>query len=392
MKSQKTKITIVGSGYVGMSLAALLAEKNDVTILDIDEQRVSLINSRKSTINDPFIEKFFNESKESINATSSSDEAYCEAEFIIICTPTDYDEEKDCFNTSSVEKVASSANRINPKALIIIKSTIPLGFTDKLKGKLSTSNIIFSPEFLREGHALEDNLFPSRVIVGNEHPKSKKFSDILVNSASKTKIDVLSIPSKDAEAIKLFSNAYLAMRVSFFNEVDSFSLINGLNTKNIIDGICLDKRIGSGYNNPSFGYGGYCLPKDTKQLLANFSNTPQSLISAIVESNAVRKKFIVEEILKHKPKTVGIFRLIMKSGSFNFRSSAISDIMKSLINNNIEIIVYEPFLNSKIDKIKQIHDLDEFKIQSNIIVANRGSTELLDVQHKIFSRDVYNLD
>jgi UDPglucose 6-dehydrogenase len=389
----KTKITIVGSGYVGMSLAVLLAQHSDVTILDVDSARIKIINSMHSTVIDEDIEAFLANKDLSLNATLDGQAAYEGAEFIIIATPTNYNSDINKFDTSSVDSVVEDALEFNSNALIVIKSTIPMGHTKSLQEKYQTDRIIFSPEFLREGLALHDNLYPSRIIVGGGHDVGKAFADLLVKGAYKKDIETLFIPSTEAEAVKLFSNTYLAMRVSFFNELDSYSLSKGLDAKSIINGVCHDPRIGDGYNNPSFGYGGYCLPKDTKQLLANYEQVPQRLIKAIVSSNATRKDFIASEILQKKPKTVGFYRLIMKEGSDNFRSSAILGIMKRVKAKDVEVLIYEPDLK-RLDFFgsEVIKDLQQFKSKSEIIVANRTSIELNDCSSKVFTRDIFNKD
>ena len=389
----KDNITVVGAGYVGMSIAVLLSQYNNVTLLDIDPEKVSRINSKKSTIADPDIEHFLSSENLSLNATLDFEEAFCNADYIIIATPTDYDPETNQFNTESVDSVITNALSFNKDCLIVIKSTIPIGYTQSLKIKHKTDRIIFSPEFLREGKALYDNLYPSRIIISSDSSSAKKFVNILVKSAKKEDIDVLFVESSEAESIKLFANTYLAMRVAFFNELDSYAAANNLNTKSIIDGICLDGRIGGGYNNPSFGYGGYCLPKDTKQLLKSYDGVPQDLIKAIVASNSTRKNFISDSIIRLKPKTVGIYLLAMKKGSDNFRSSAIQDIILKIQSEGIEILIYEPnisdttFFNSKV-----VLSLDEFKRDSEIIVSNRMYKDLDDVSDKVFTRDLFGRD
>ena len=381
---------MVGSGYVGMSLSVLLAQHNDVTVLDIDAERVDKINNKQSTVADTEIESFLGEKALSLSATLDKQVAYEGASFIIVATPTNYDSESNCFDTSSVDTVVEDALRLNKEALVIIKSTIPVGHTKLLQEKFGTTRVVFSPEFLREGQALKDNLYPSRIIVGGQCEASENFGRLLAQGAVKKDIETLFIRSTEAEAIKLFANTYLAMRVSFFNELDSYALAHDLDTKNIINGVCLDERIGGGYNNPSFGYGGYCLPKDTKQLLANYDQVPQTLIQAIVSSNTTRKDFIANEIIKMNPKIVGFYRLTMKEGSDNFRSSAIQGIMKRIKAKGIKVVVYEPsfgeddFFGSKI-----LNDVNEFILKSDIIVANRMSDELRYVQQKIFTRDIF---
>ena len=388
--TKKTKITVVGSGYVGMSLSVLLAQHNDVTVLDIDAQRVSKINNKKSTVADTQIESFLTAKALSLTATLDKEVAYEGASFIVVATPTNYDASTNCFDTRSVDSVVEDSLRFNQRALVVIKSTIPVGHTRSLQKKFGTERIIFSPEFLREGKALKDNLYPSRIIVGSKCKAGTKFAGLLEQGAEKVHIEKIFIRSTEAEAVKLFSNTYLAMRVSFFNELDSYALTHELDTKSIITGVCLDVRIGDGYNNPSFGYGGYCLPKDTKQLLANYEDIPQTLVEAIVSSNTTRKDFIANEILKGKPKTVGFHRLVMKQDSDNFRSSAVQGIMKRIKAKGVEVLVYEPavqeleFFGSEVVK-----DLDGFKSRSEIIVANRKSTELSDYDFKVFTRDIF---
>lgn len=388
-----TKITIVGSGYVGMSVAVLLAKNNDVIALDIDSFRVEQINKGLSTVVDNEIEKTLEDTKLSLVATTDKYEAYSDADYIVIATPTDYDTETNYFDTSSVETVIADALEHNSKALIIIKSTVPVGFTEQMKNKFATERIVFSPEFLREGRALYDNFYPSRIIIGGECPDGKFFAKLLCDAALKTDVETLYMRSTEAEAVKLFSNTYLAMRVSFFNELDSYALAHNLDTKSIIEGVSLDNRIGQHYNNPSFGYGGYCLPKDTKQLLANYEYVPQNLIQAIVTSNTTRKDFIADRILAQSPKTVGIYRLAMKKGSDNFRSSAVQGIMKRIKAKGIEVIIYDPLL--EVDKFfnsEVVVDLVDFKSRSEIIIANRRFDELNDVSHKIFTRDIFGID
>jgi len=373
-----------------MSLSVLLAQHNDVIVLDIDPARVDKINDKQSTVEDTEIQSFLAEKSLSLKATLDKEAAYRDAGFIIVATPTNYDPETNRFDTSSVDQVVEDALHLNQSAMVVIKSTIPVGHTKTLQEKLSTDRVIFSPEFLREGQALKDNLYPSRIIVGSHSDKGKEFASLLQQGAIKENIEALFIPSTEAEAVKLFANTYLAMRVSFFNELDSYALAHGLDTKSIINGVCLDERIGKGYNNPSFGYGGYCLPKDTKQLLANYNEVPQTLIQAIVSSNTTRKDFIADEILKINPKVVGFYRLVMKEGSDNFRSSAIQGIMKRIKAKGIEIVVYEPTLSdAQFFGSKVFTDLDQFKRVSDIIVANRNVNALRDVDEKCFSRDIF---
>jgi len=391
--TKKKNITVVGSGYVGMSLAALLSKSHKVLVMDIDHRRVDLINQGKSTITDPDMDDFLTSNQLNLSATMNKQKAYADADFIIVATPTDYDVESNRFDTSSVDSVVDDAIKYNNKALIVLKSTIPVGHTNFLSDKHSTDRIIFSPEFLREGHALKDNQSPSRIIIGCNQNKGAEFAEILDQISLKKGTQILYVGAKEAEAIKLFANTYLAMRVSFFNELDSYAIANNLTTQEIIDGVCLDRRIGEGYNNPSFGYGGYCLPKDTKQLLANYDFIPQNLIQAIVQSNRTRKDFIASEIIKKNPKTVGFFRLIMKSGSDNFRSSAILGVIKRVKALGIDVVIFEKSLNEEsFYGSPVIKDIDEFKKISDVIVVNRVSEELSDVEQKVFSRDIYNRD
>lgn len=389
----KTKITVVGSGYVGMSLAVLLAQHNDVVVLDVDPARVEKVNNKQSTVADAEIEAFLAEKELSLTATLDKQVAYMGANLVVVATPTNYDPDSNRFDTSSVDSVVNDSLELNSSALVVIKSTVPVGHTKSLQEKHGTDRVIFSPEFLREGQALKDNLYPSRIIVGSQLEAGKAFAAHLVKGAEKNDIETLFIRSTEAEAVKLFANTYLAMRVSFFNELDSYAQAHDLNAKSIINGVCLDERIGKGYNNPSFGYGGYCLPKDTKQLLANYDQVPQTLIQAIVSSNTTRKDFIADAIIKLNPKVVGIYRLVMKEGSDNFRSSAIEGVIRRIKAKGIEVVIYEPSYHKvQFFKSRVIGSLDKFKNTSDVIVANRMSTELDDVEEKLFTRDIFGCD
>tara|TARA_R110002095_G_scaffold68177_2_gene58005 strand:+ start:549 stop:1715 length:1167 start_codon:yes stop_codon:yes gene_type:complete len=387
------KITVVGAGYVGLSNAILLAQHNEVFLYDLDAAKLDLINNKQSPIADKEVEDFLQNKTLKLSCTNNKSIAYDGADFIIIATPTDYDPAKNHFDTQSVENVAEEALTINPAATLVIKSTVPVGFTKKLSQRLNNRNILFSPEFLREGRALHDNLYPSRIIVGGKPAKAKQFAQLLEQGAHKKGITVLHTEPTEAEAVKLFSNTYLAMRVAYFNELDSYAETHGLNSQQIIEGVGLDPRIGNHYNNPSFGYGGYCLPKDAKQLKANYQSVPNNLINAIVEANTTRKDFIANAILKRKPKVVGIYRLVMKSGSDNVRSSAIQGIMKRLKAKGVKVIVYEPVLTeAEFFHSTVINDLKSFKQQADVIVANRLSIDISDVQHKVYTRDLFGND
>lgn len=387
------KIAVAGTGYVGLSIATLLSKKNEVVALDIIPEKIEMINNRISPIKDKEIEEYLKNEKLNLRATLDYKEAFEGAEFIVISTPTNYDDVQNYFDTTSVEDIIKKVISMNIDTTMVVKSTIPVGFIKSMKEKYNIDNIMFSPEFLREGRALYDNLYPSRIIVGEKSERAEKFANLLKEGALKEDTTIKYMDSTEAEAVKLFANTYLALRVAYFNELDTYAETKGLNAKDIIEGVCLDPRIGNQYNNPSFGYGGYCLPKDTKQLLANYKDVPQNLIEAIVNANKTRKDFITDEILKAKPKTVGIYRLTMKAGSDNFRSSAIQDIIKNLRANNVNVVIYEPTLKqAEFDGFEVISDIEKFKEMSSIILANRQEDILSDVKDKVYTRDLFSRD
>jgi UDPglucose 6-dehydrogenase len=387
------KIAVAGTGYVGLSMAVLLAQHHEVIALDIDAARMAKLNARQPTVDDADVAQFLAARALNLRATTDKNDAYANAEVIIVATPTDYDAESNAFNTDSVKSVLADALALAPNALAIVKSTVPVGFTQSMRERLGWANVVFSPEFLREGLALRDNLYPSRIVVGERSDRARAFAQMLRNASLKPDTPIVLTESTEAEAIKLFANTFLAMRVAYFNELDTYAMAHGLDARQIIEGVCLDPRIGSHYNNPSFGYGGYCLPKDTQQLLANYSAVPQNLIRAVVDANTTRKDFLAMDIIKKKPKVVGIYRLIMKAGSDNFRASSVQGIMKRIKGKGIEVVVYEPMLNEKrFFGSEVVHDLTAFKTRCDLIVANRRTDDLADVDQKVYTRDLFGGD